>query len=199
MNLLFKQLDAGSPLIKWVLWKELKRSIFLRSCQEWKIDSNLHCSADVNVENRKLRVFMQVTASAIRFMLSLRSSDTTDESRMMLNFILKANRHFTLKSLLENFSRLPHPAENKSESKKRKAESKITQSSFLLLESHISQIALFSEKKKFRVWKLVKSFLTKGASVCIAIPFEGRWWIGFNERFRIPCKSLLRRRMVQMP
>lgn len=188
MNLLFKQLDAGSPLIKWVLWKELKGSIFLRSCQEWKIDSNLHCSADVNVENRKLRtlrVFMQVTTSAIRFLLSLRSSDTTDESRMMLNFILKATRHFALKSLLENFSRLLHPAENKSESKKRKAESKITQSSFLLLESHISQIALFSKKKKLRVWKLVKSFLTKGASVCIAIPFEGRWWIGFNERFRV--------------
>lgn len=67
MNLLFKQLDAGFPLIKWVLWKELKRSIFLRSCREWKIDNNLHCSADVNVENRKLqtlRVFMQVTTLA---------------------------------------------------------------------------------------------------------------------------------------
>lgn len=44
---------------------------------------------------------------------------------------------------------------------------------------------LIFERKKLRVWKLVKSFLTKGASVCIAILFEGRRRIGFNERLRV--------------
>lgn len=74
----------------------------------------------------------------------------------------KSNSTLRIESLLENFSRLLHPAENKSESKKRKAESKITQSSFLLLESHISQIALFSKKKSYEFGNLLKVFSQKG-------------------------------------
>lgn len=165
MNLLFKQLDAGSPLIKWELWKELKLSIFLRSCQEWKIDSNLHCSADVNVENRKLRtlrVFMQVTTSAIRFLLSLRSSDTTDESRMMLNFILKATRHFALSRFLK--ISLAYFIRRKIKANRRKGRQnlKLHKVAFCFSNPIFHKSPYFQRKKSCEFGNLLKVFSQKG-------------------------------------